>query len=236
MKSWMIVTVENSVLWPKKETTVNFMGNKLILRPPTEKDAADVRIQHEHPDDCMKAFETVLRFLSALSWSKRGPAHARLRIDCTAPMRGGKGNSIPILCQGYSPSNLKVPDNPNASLAIAIYREAKSIHNTSYEFLSYFKIINILHHDGPSQIKWINNTIPNLTDKDARKRVDQLKLLESDIGAYLYKSGRCAVAHAGVNPVIDPDNPDNFLRLSEDMPVVCALAEYLMINELGLSQ
>jgi hypothetical protein len=235
MKYWMIVTVENEVLWPAQETTVDFMGNKLILRPPTEDAAADVGLQYEHPVGEPKAFEIILRFLSALSWSERCPAHARLRINCTKPMRGGKGNSIPILCQGYSPSNLKEQTNPDARLAIAIYREAKSVNNTSYEFLSYYKIINILYHNGSLQKKWINSIIPQLTDRKALERIKQLKSHKSDIGAYLYGSGRCAIAHTGVDPVIDPDDPNNFLRISADMPVVQALAEYLMINELGLS-
>lgn len=84
MKYWMIVTVENGVLWPAQETTIDFMGNKLILRPPIDDAAADVRLQYEHPVEEQKAFETILRFLSVLSWSKRCPARARLRIACTA--------------------------------------------------------------------------------------------------------------------------------------------------------
>lgn len=237
MKWWMIVTVENSALWPTEETTVDFMGNELILRPPTDKDAADVRMHYEHPEGRLHAFETILRFLSALSWSKRCPARARLRIECTAPMRGGKGINSPILCQGFAPVNLKTPYDSKARLATAIYREAKSVRNTLYEFLSYFKIINIVYRNGPLQKKWINNTISHLSDRKALDRIDQLRSLElkTDIGAYLYESGRCAVAHAGVDPVVDPDNPNDFLRLSADMPVAQALAEYLMVNELGLS-
>ncbi len=235
MKWWMIVTVENSALWPTEETTVDFMGNELILRPPTDKDAADVRMHYEHPEDRLHAFETILRFLSALSWSKRCPARARLRIECTAPMRGGKGINSPIICQGFAPANLKTPYDSKARLATAIYREAKSVRNTLYEFLSYFKIINIVYRNGSLQKNWINNTISHLSDRKALDRIDQLRSAESDIGAYLYESGRCAVAHAGVDPVVDPDNPNEFLRLSADMPVAQALAEYLMVNELGLS-
>jgi len=235
MKWWIIVTVENSVLWPTEETTVDFMGHELILRPPTEENAADVRMQHEHPDECMQAFETILRFLSALSWSKRCPACAKLRIECTHPMRGGKGNSDPILCTGYSPSELGLPNNPKARLAIALYREARSIRNTPYEFLSYFKIINILYSSGPEQRVWINNAITQITDSKAKERISRLSKEESDIGAYLYQSGRCAVAHTSVDPIVDPDNPDDFLRLSADMPVVHALAVHLIETELGLS-
>lgn len=236
MKWWMIVTVEAGVFWPTEETTINFMGHQLILRPPTESDAADVRIQYEQPTDEYQAFETILRFLSTLAWSRRCPARARLRIKCTHPMRGGKGNNDPYLCRGFSPSNLQLPSDSKARLAIALHREARSIHNTPYEFLDYFKIINICYGSGPQQKDWINKTIPLLTDSKAKERISQLTSKEEDIGAYLYESGRCAVAHASVDPVVDPDNPNDFLRLSADMPVARALAEYLMENELGLSQ
>lgn len=235
MKWWMIVTVENSVLWPTEETSVDFMDRQLILRPPTESNAADVRVHYEHPDKCVQAFQIILRFLSALSWSKRCPARAKLRIECTHPMRGGKGNSDPILCRGYSPSDLHVPDDPKARLAIALYREARSIRNTPYEFLSYFKIINILYSSGPEQKAWINNAITQIADHKAKNRISKLSEEEGDIGAYLYQSGRCAVAHASVDPIVDPDNPEDFFRLSEDMPVVRALAVHLMETELGLS-
>jgi len=236
MKWWMIVTVEDSALWPAEETTIDFMGDELILRPPTDDAAADVRMHYEHPGDGLRAFETVLRFLSALSWSKRCPARAELRIECTSPMRGGRSKSSPILCRGFAPSDLNTPNNSDARLAMAIYREARSVHNTSYEFLSYFKIINIVYCNGASQKDWINNTIRHLSDAKALERISQLKSLEADIGAYLYESGRCAVAHAGVDPVVDPDDPNDFLRLSADMPVVQALAEHLMSSELRLSQ
>ncbi len=235
MKWWMIVTVEAGIAWPTEETSIDFMGHQLFLRPPTSDQAADVRIQYKHPSDEYQAFETVLRFLSTLSWSRRSPARARLRIACTYPMRGGKGNNDPCLCAGFSPSNLQLPTDPKACLAIALYREARSIRNTPYEFLGYFKIINICYRTGQEQTKWINETIPLLTDDKAKQRIKQLKSQEEDISAYLYQSGRCAVAHASVDPVVDPDNPNDFLRLSADMPVARALAEYLMENELGLS-
>jgi len=57
-------------------------------------------------------------------------------------------------------------------------------------------------------IRWINNAIPLLTDKRAKDRVLKLQATEADIGKYLYVSGRCAVAHASSDPVVDPDNPD----------------------------
>jgi len=47
----------------------------------------------------------------------------------------------------------------------------------------------------------------------------------------LYASGRCAVAHAFNDPVVDPDDPKDVFRLSADMPVAKALAEHLIEHE-----
>jgi hypothetical protein len=72
-----------------------------------------------------------------------------------------------------------------------------------------------------------------LTELRAKERLNQLAI-EPDIGNYMFVSGRCAIAHASQNPVVDPDNPNDLFRLSADMPVVRALAEHLIRQELGV--
>lgn len=236
MKMWMIVTVETELEWPAEETSVPFTGHTLILRPPDGDSAPDVRLQYGHPQSELEAFDTICRFLTALSWWHRCPARARLRIGCTAPMRGGKGGHGPPLRTKYQlPQSIPSPSDQKARIALALYREAISVENTPYEFLGYLKIINVCYPSSRDQVTWINNTLPQLTDNRARDRVSELSTLQDDIGDYLYYSGRCAVAHACTNPVVDPDNPDDVFRLSADMPVARALAEYLIENELGIA-
>ena len=127
-----------------------------------------------------------------------------------------------------------MPSDPKARLAIALYREAISVRNTPYEFLGYFKIINILNSDPKVQIAWINGTLPLLGDVRAKDRISELQNSHADIGAYLYGSGRCAVAHAFGTPTVDPDDPNDIFRLSADMPVARSLAEHLISNQFGL--
>ena len=109
MRMWMIVTVETELEWPTEETTVEFMGHSLVLRPPDGDSAPDVRLRYEHPQFERGAYETICRFLSTLSWWSRRSARARLRIACTAPIRGGKGAHWPSLCAGYSLPDFRVP-------------------------------------------------------------------------------------------------------------------------------
>lgn len=235
MKMWMIVTVETELEWPAEEDFVSFMGHTLILRPPDGDFAADVRLQYEHPQSEQEAFGTICRFLTALSWWYHRPARARLRIACTAPMRGGKGGfGMPLRKDYQLPRLIQPLSDSKARIALALYREAIGVQNTPYEFLGYLKIINVCYRNGRDQITWINKTIPHLTDKRASDRLSELATSENDIGDYLYYSGRCAVAHASTEPVVDPDNPVDVFRIGADMPVARALAEYLIENELRM--
>ena len=70
---------------------------------------------------------------------------------------------------------------------------------------------------------------------EVSKRIAELKLSGvQDIGEYLYGSCRCAVAHAGTDPTVDPENPDDMERLRLDLPVIRTLASYVIEKELGL--
>jgi hypothetical protein len=109
-----------------------------------------------------------------------------------------------------------------------------SVENTPYEFLGYLKVVNICYRTSKDQKDWINRTLPLLTDERANHRISELTALHNDVGDYLYASGRCAVAHASPDDCVDPDNPEDVLRLSADMPVARALAEYLIEIELGV--
>ncbi len=149
-------------------------------------------------------------------------------------MRGGKGGYGPPLCKDYClPEDVQVPPDAKARIALALYREATSVRSTPYEFLGYFKIIELCHGGKRGQIDWINRTIPLLSDRRAKERVGELGATQ-DIGDHLYGSGRCAVAHASVRRNVDPDSPDDVFRLSADMPVARALAEHLIEYELGI--
>jgi hypothetical protein len=236
MKRWMIVTVETEIEWPTDETTVEFADHTLVIRPPSGDAAADVRLEYDHPQSEHEALEVICRFLSALSWWHHRPCRGRQRISCTTPMRGGKGSYGPPLCKDYRiPAAVAQQPDPKARIALALYREAGSVRGSPYEFLGYFKVINTRYRSGPDQVSWINRTIPLLDDIDAKRRVSELTAAESDIGHYLYASGRCAVAHAFNDPVVDPDEPEDLFRLGADMPLAKALAEYLIEHEYGIN-
>ena len=108
------------------------------------------------------------------------------------------------------------------------------MNSLPYEFLGYFKILNILNRSGQGQKEWIRQTLPKLTGKKARERIAAISTSGDEVAEHLYDSGRCAIAHAYNDPLVDPDDVSQLRGLSEDLGLIRELAEYAIEHELGV--
>jgi hypothetical protein len=61
------------------------------------------------------------------------------------------------------------------------------------------------------RIGWISVSIAGLKGFGVKEAIDGIRAqgitTPEDIGTHLFKSGRCAMAHAARKPIIDPDKP-----------------------------
>jgi len=243
MQRWLNVGVKGTAIWPTKETTVEFGGHKLLLKPATRDTEQSIHINlnlRGIPGD-VYALTLINRFLSILSWCDDQPMEN---------LYGWSGNPIPVPVPkeprgvGSSiafPFNRALESDRKARLALALFREGRTVNSVPFEFLSYFKILNIFWKDKWSQgknamIDGISATLPALVDDLALSRLRALRTREPDIPRYLYESGRCAIAHAYADPVVDPDDVSDLRRLSADLDIVKAIAEHLIVNELKVSR
>lgn len=234
-KYWLTAGVEVGFEWPDIDKSIDYAGDSFILRPPTADAAADIQLGFYKDEGGTPPFVRVSRFLSVLSWWWREPARIGLCASSTArPMRiGNRDISPPRLSPHFElPAQLPVLTDDDSKLALALYREAICVRNVSYEFLGYFRILNIGRPRSDEQISWINTTLPKLTDHRALERLNALQKGGMDkVGEYLYGSGRCAVAHAAGEPIVDPDGGDDYVRLQRDIPIARALAEFCIEND-----
>jgi len=242
MDQWLNIGVEGFATWPTKETKVSFGGHELLLRPATKDTEQSIHINLIGISD-REALTLANRFLSVLSWCD-GQGLKNLY--------GWSGNPVPVSVPkktralGSScafPFNRDVEANPKALLALALYREGRSIDSTPFEFLSYFKILNIFWKDKFEKVnglrinplvEGIRTALPKITSEEATRRISKLRSLNQDPADYLYQSGRCAIAHAHSDPIVDPDDVADLHRLSEDMWIVRTIAEQLIEEELNV--
>jgi hypothetical protein len=231
---WVVVGVETSVGWPTVETRVPFRGREVILRPETDTLAPTVIAEYAPPATYEETLLIVREFLSSLAWVEGHPIRETVTTGGGFPIRVGKSAPVNVTRPGFRVDYLPDPPNPRARLALALYRDALGVNSEPFRFLGFYKIINVVRGTGPQQIAWINARVNALEDYRAQERAAQLRAAGHDIGAYLYESGRCAVAHAYSDPLVNPENPDDTERLAKDMPLVKALAEDVIENQLGV--
>lgn len=235
MARWMNLGVSGQCGWPDRQLEVTFGRYRFVLMPRTKNNSASIHLETRHAHQ-LAEMTAVNRFLSIVSWSYK---------DSLRNEYGWSGNPIPVavpaenLVRSINPRFLirwSPLQEPKQQLAVALYREAMSVNSLPFQFLGFFKIINVLHKSGPAQVSWIRETLPKLIDSHLQERLVALHESEPDAAQYLYESGRCAVAHAFADPLIDPDDLTDLRRLSADLHVVRALAEHLIEHELHVPQ
>ena len=218
--------------WTTEEMTVSYQGFPLTLRPETEDRLATIAIPFVRPQTRADAIRAGRRFLSAFSWLQDGRGRVREAHSGGGgfPIWLGKSPWHPPHLPGFHGrldlDHLQEPSEPKTWLALSIYREAGYLNSDAYRLLGYFRVINILADKGPDQKAWIQAALPLIKSRGGLARVRELSNAEKDIPKYLYEFGRCAVAHAYGDPVVDPDDPDDQGRVQSDLPLVRALAAH----------
>lgn len=240
--SWLNCGVTTQAIWPEKQKEVKYGNHTFILMPLTKENSASIHIELKGMSN-IEGLTLINRFLSALGWKDDQPAINHY---------GWSGNPNPVSVPkyqipfGYSSSNVfpseiyEITDK-KSKLAVALYREARSLASVPFQFLSYFKILNIFWNDkkknGKNElVEGLRASLPNLTDKDCIKRIKEIEEKEGDSADYLYKSGRCAVAHSFSDPIIDPDEVTDIHRLSKDLWLMRNLTAYLIEKNFGIEQ
>lgn len=248
----MVANVRSGIAWPLRVEVVEFRKHNIFLVPQSiTPAAADGSTITMYPFVAVnlpigKTFkegqELLSNFLSSLSWVQGGGITIEHWSGGTRVRPVGESRINGLVTSQFQLEYLPEPTDQRARWALAFYREGLSLErsNVAYAVLSFFKILNIVAKVGPKQIEWINLNFPNFGIDNHRKfeverRIAELKSSGvQDLGRYLYVSCRCAVAHAGVNPTVDPENMDDLKRLSEDVVLIRAMAAFIIERELHI--
>ncbi len=232
--NWVVACVDPQFAWPTTTQKLIYRNVTVFVLPQFDDYYPSIAVKLGGTITTFEQAQVlILNLLSALSWVE----------DRGALVEQWTGGNLPRPMAGFSRSGVRImitdhfahhylPDvaDAQARWALAFYREGMALHLPSYGFLSFYKIINIFQANGPNQKAWINANIDAAVQRHrlggAGERLQQLRAAGTNIGDYLYESGRCAVAHAGHGPTVDPESPADIKRLAQDMPLIKALAAF----------
>lgn len=232
---WIIANIDSWIPWPQKRTIVSYKNFKMYLFPEEEGLFAGIGVikNGSFNDDAIR--KAIMQFASELAWVEQTRINIVSWGGGSHPFRVVKRSNIPsIVSSHFRITYLPEIEEVKARLALAFYREGLGLDHKAYSFLSFYKIINIFYENGNDQKEWIKQNYSKITKNKVRDRINELAKKGIQIEDYLYRSCRCAVAHAFNDPIIDPENLEDNLRLSNDLPVIKNLVELLIENELNI--
>jgi hypothetical protein len=235
---WVLANVQTGATWPVNSQKVLFHGEAIWIMPVMTDRFPAVAMKIPPGKGRSECERLLLRFLSTLSWVQE----SGFLVD------GVGGGSLPnpmgrqkesgySICEEFDLSHFPEPTDERAMLALALMREGRGLNHPGYSFLSLYRILELaLGRGWQRQVAWINEQLAKGLQrhgvKDALEEIRKQGV--TDIGAHLYASGRCAMAHASGDPVIDPDDPADARRLWSERPIMLALAERAIEEVFGV--
>jgi hypothetical protein len=223
---WLVANVYTDSFWPITAQKVRWHGVDVWIMPVTKSTYPAVTMMVPNGKGVAECEELLLRFLSMLSWvEERG-----LMVDGVGggglprPLGRFKENGLSI-CDEFDLSYFPEVTDANTMLALALMREGRGLNHAGYAFLTFYRVLEVAFPQKAKRVSWISASLSNLTGFGVKEALAGITVQGvTDVGQHLYQSGRCAMAHASQQPIIDPDKPDHMRRLSSELPIIRQLA------------
>jgi hypothetical protein len=232
--NWVVANIDTSVAWPTTVTRISFRDHTLFLIPGNPDFYPAVALRLPKDTKFREGQTIIMHFLSTLALVKRRGIAPVWWNGGSLPVPYRRGPVGGMITDDFCADYLPDPTATKVRWALAFFREGLSLNHAAYQFLSFYKIINMICPIAKDQIRWMNDRLGQLDDWKAKERLAELCGQCADVGDYLYTSGRCAVAHAGGAPTVDPENLEELRRLLSDLPLIRELAAYAIEHEFGV--
>ena len=233
--NWIVANISGSIAWPVEVQKIRFREVDLFVMPVTKMNYPGIAVRLEPPMARLDIERLILSFLSILSWLERRGILVKYWGGGNLPRMVGREDRHGIIRDQFDFPYFPEPTDAQGRLALGLYREGQSLNHGAYQFLSFYKVLEVkLGQRKRDIVAWINNNVNHIEDHKAKTILAELQAGVPDVGTYLYGSGRCAVAHASAAPLVNPDDPTDERRLAYELPVMTALAEVMIERELGI--
>jgi Methylamine utilization protein MauJ len=234
---WIVANIQTDCYWPVTSQKVRWRGVDIWIVPITKGFYPAVAMMVPRGKHRAECEELLMRFLSILSWVKERGFMVEEFSGSNVPRPMGRrdeerGFSI---CEEFALNYFPEVTDKKALLALGLMREGRALNHVGYAFLSFYRVLEVAFSTDSQRIAWISAALANLTGYGVKEALDAIKAQGvADIGRHLFRSGRCAMAHANRKPIVDPDKPADLRRLRAELPIVRALAAKAIEDRLGV--
>lgn len=217
------------------ERWFEFRGRNLRWINRTDQEESVLIVPVENWSDPDPEHRLALRFLSALAFATGHSITTRFAVITRShfipSIRHSRRRGAALYKADFDPFVHGV-DSENLDLPLALYREGLSSGSVYYSFLSFYKVVQLAFEEQGGKIRtWVNENVRRL-GAEVAEWLREERISEDTIADHLWESCRCAIAHVSREPVVDPDNPSDWRRISLGVPVVRGLARLAITSGL----
>jgi hypothetical protein len=224
---WLVANISTDSFWPINSQKVRWRGVDIWIMSVTKSTYPALAMMVPPGKSRAECEELLLRFLSTLSWVEERGFMVEGGVgggNLPRPMGRYKEHGFSI-CKEFDLSYFPEITDKDAMLALALMREGRGINHAGYAFLAFYRVLEVALPNDKKRIAWITASLANLNGHGVKEALAGITAQgTTDVGKHLYESGRCAMAHANRQPIIDPDKPDHMRRLNSELPIMRVLA------------
>jgi hypothetical protein len=221
---WLVANISTDSFWPINSQKVRWRGVDIWIMSVTKSTYPALAMMVPPGKSRAECEELLLRFLSTLSWVEERGFMVEGGVGLPRPMGRYKEHGFSI-CKEFDLSYFPEITDKDAMLALALMREGRGINHAGYAFLAFYRVLEVALPNDKKRIAWITASLANLNGHGVKEALAGITAQgTTDVGKHLYESGRCAMAHANRQPIIDPDKPDHMRRLNSELPIMRVLA------------
>ena len=224
---WQLDYVLDSTVGIGKDEEIYFQFEGKTFRwiNGTPEAKATISVGVKNLNDHRTEDELLNRLLSLLVWEHRHPIVKEGGV-------GGARRPVPLTWGPRMSFGLQIDPqylfrgagkySEERWLALALFKEGVNSSSVFYRFLNFWKILELAMKDKKPRWDWINAKVSKL--EQHRDRIEEIVKTSTDVAEYLDYSGRCAIAHVFRDPIVNPDDYNDYMRISQDVRVVQDLA------------
>ena len=217
------------------ERWFEFRGKTIRWINRTDQEESILIVPVENGSDPDPEHRLALLFLSVLAFATGRPITTRFALITRAhfipSIRQSSRRGASLYKDDFDPFAYG-GDSKALDLPLALYREGLSSGSIYYSFFSFYKVIQLAFGEDGKKIRaWVNENVSRIGG-EVTEWIKEAGIQEEEIADHLWESGRCAIAHVSKNPVVDPDDPSDWRRISLSVPVVRGLARIAITSGL----
>lgn len=223
---WICLNVSPTTSWPVRAQSLVFAGQTIWIIPITQEEHPGVALERSAGLSIEDAEAVLYRLLSVIAWREDTGIHVAHRTGGSWPMMMGLDRQRGFSTrQPFDFTETICPEEQGPRIALGLMREGRSLNHPGYAFLSFWRVLELAMPVASERTEWMQAVLPTLKGHDVPGALEGIRALGvEDVGRHLFSSGRCAIAHASGDPIVNPDDPRDARRLSSELPLVRELA------------